>query len=259
VLSLLVAMLIAVPDPGVPAPAPAVPPGLEIAPWADLEVDQCKDKLLAAGLTGKQFRFVKEAVVRSRKTGFGPPDIYCHAPQGTVMWGGVTGVQYYGFTFTSCAMALAMTRMERIAQEEARRIFGRPEDENPVRWISHLGTFNCRTQRFKVKQSQHSFGNGLDLAGFSIKGYGDVYVKQHWRPIYKAWERPSEFLHALARRLRDEEVFTNVLDPDHDPSHWNHIHVDLAPTSDGLPSPALTRTKTMAAVVAIDQHLPPVP
>jgi len=259
-LSLLVAMLVAVPDPGLPAPAPELPAGLDVAPWADLEVDQCKDKLLAAGLTGRSFRFSKDASVRSRKTGLAtPPAIYCHVPQATVMWAGPTGVQYYGFTFMSCAMALAMTRMEHIAQEEARRVFGRPEGENPIRWISHLGTFNCRTQRFKVKQSQHSFGNGLDLAGFNIKGYGDVLVKRHWNAIYKPWERPSEFLHALARRLRDEEVFTNVLDPDHDSSHWNHIHVDLAPTSDGLPSPALLRTKGMPSLVSIDQHLPPVP
>lgn len=253
-------LLIAVPDPGVPAQAPPLPAGLEVAPWAGLEVDQCKDRLAAAGLTGKHFRFSRDALVRSRKTGYQtPPAIYCHVPQATVMWAGPTGVQYYGFTFTSCAMALAMTRMERIAQQEARRVFGRPEAENPVRWISHLGTFNCRTQRFKVKQSQHSFGNGLDLAGFNVKGYGDIFVKRHWTPHFKSWEKPSEFLHALAQRLRDEEVFTNVLGPDHDPSHWSHIHVDLAPTSDGLPSPALMRTKGMPTVGAIDLHLPPIP
>ncbi len=252
-------LLFALPDPGVPAPTPALPPTLTDAPWAALEVDQCRDKLLAAGLTGRHFRFSRKAYIHTRRASFTSDPIYCHVPQGTVMWAGVTGVQYFGFTFTSCAMALAMTRMEKIAQEEARRIFARPEGENPVRWISHLGTFNCRTQRFKAKQSQHSFGNGLDLAGFNIKGYGDVYVKQHWTPHYKSWERPSEFLRALARRLRDEEVFTNVLDPDHDPGHWNHIHVDLAPLSDGQPSPALHRTKTMPTSLAGETHLEPVP
>lgn len=246
-------------DPGEPAPAPALPPDLASAPWDGIEIDQCKEKLLAAGLTARHFRFSKEAGIRTRVAYRGAQPIYCHVPQATVMWAGPTGVQYYGFTFTSCAMALAMTRMERIAQEEARRIFGRPEAENPIRWISHLGTFNCRTQRLRAKQSEHSFGNGLDLASFSIKGYGEVMVKRHWTPHYKSWEKPSEFLRSLARRLREEEVFTNVLDPDSDSGHWNHIHVDLAPLSHGEPSPALHRARTMPTHVAGDLSLPPVP
>lgn len=257
--SILIAAILMAPDPGEPAPAPDLPPGLAQAPWGDLAVDQCKDKLLAAGLTPRHFRFSKDARIRTRRAYPGAEPIYCHVPQATVMWAGPTGVQYYGFTFTSCALALAMTRMERIAQEEARRVFGRPEGENPIRWISHLGTFNCRTQRFRTKQSQHSFGNGLDLASFSIKGYGEVMVKRHWTALYPSWEKPSEFLRALSRRLREEEVFTNVLDPDSDPGHWNHIHVDLAPLSDGEPSPALHRAKTMPTALAGDLKLDPIP
>jgi hypothetical protein len=180
-------------------------------------------------------------------------------PQATITWAGPTGVQYYGFTYTSCAMALAMTRMEQIAQEEARRVFGRPDDENPIRWIAHLGTFNCRTQRYRATQSEHSFGNGLDLARFSIRGYGEVLVKRHWKPLYKSWEKPSEFLRSLARRLRDEHVFTNVLDPDYDSGHWNHIHLDLAPLDQGEPSEALRRAKSMPNVVAGEARMPPVP
>lgn len=259
-LTLILVALLALPDPGVPAFAPPLPAGLEAPPWADLVVDQCKEKLAATGLTGRHFRFSKETPIRARKSWQGEPPIYCHVPQATVLWNGPTGVQYLGFTTMSCAMTLALTRMERIAQEEARRVFGRPDGDNPIRAIAHLGTFNCRTQRFKAKQSQHSFGNGIDLAGFDIKGVGQVWVKYHWKPYYpKAYARQSEFLHALARRLREEEVFTNVLDPDYDPSHWNHIHVDLAPTSDGEPSAALRRAKTMPTPLAGDLHVAPVP
>ncbi|MBL8788716.1 MAG: extensin family protein [Deltaproteobacteria bacterium] len=247
------------PDPGQPMPAPELPKDLAVAPWAPLEIDRCRDKLLAAGLDGSGFRFSKADWIMSRRQR-GVDPIFCHVPQAVVVWKGPTGVSYYGFTFTTCAMALAMTRMERIAQEEARRIFGRPEGENPIRYISHLGTFNCRWLRHKVKQSQHSFGNGLDLAGFNIKGYGDVSVARHWNPLYPAWQKPSEFLQTLARRLRDEQVFTNVLDPMSDEGHWNHIHVDMAPTSDGEPSPALDRAKSMPADLAGDPaSLPPVP
>ena len=258
-LSLIALIILASPKPGEPAPEPPLPDGLETAPWADLVVDQCRDKLIAAGLTARHFRFSKDTRIRVRKAYPGAEPIYCHVPQATVMWAGPTRVQYYGFTVTSCAMALAITRMEHIAQEEARRVFGRPADENPVRALTHLGTFNCRTQRLKAKQSQHSFGNGLDLAGFSVRGYGEVLVQRHWTPHFKSWEKPSEFLHALVRRLREEEVFTNVLDPDWDALHWNHIHVDLAPLARGEPSPALERAKAMPSKVAGDLHMEPVP
>jgi len=237
------------PDPGEPIAAVPLPKGVEVAPWAGLDVESCKEKLLATGLTGQHFRFSKSDWISTRKQ-YGMDPIYCHVPQATVLWTGPTGIRYSGYTNTTCAMVLAMTRMETIAQEEARRIFGHPENINPITWISHMGTFNCRNLRLKAKQSQHSFGNGLDLKGFYVRGFGEILVQRHWTPTYKSWERASEFLKSLARRLRDEAVFTNVLDPDSDPGHWNHIHVDLATTSDGAPSSALHRVKTMPSSLA---------
>jgi hypothetical protein len=163
---------------------------------------------------------------------------------------------YYGYTFVNCAMAIAMTRFEVIVQEEARRAFGRPDTENPVRAMAHMGTYNCRTLRHKQKQSQHSFGNGLDIASFDVKGFGQIEVKRHWFPRYPSWQRASDFLRGVSRRLREEAVFTNVLDPDSDPAHWNHIHVDLAPLSDGEPSPALARAKGKTGAAMFIDSLP---
>jgi hypothetical protein len=243
-LAALLAIVLTAPDPGVPISPVPLPKGLETAPWSALEVPECKARLLTTGLNGRNFRFSRNDWIASRKISR-TDTIYCHVPQHTVTWSGVTGLQYLGFTSTTCAMALAMTRMETILQEEARRIFGHGPDVNPVRWLSHLGTFNCRTLRHKTKQSQHSFGNGLDLAGFWVKGFGEIHVKYHWTARYPSWQRASDFLHAISRRLRDERVFTNVLDPDSDPGHWNHIHVDLAPESSGSPSPALDAVLAM--------------
>jgi hypothetical protein len=240
----LALLLYTPPDPGLPNEVVPTPAGLLAAPWDPLVVGECKEKLLAAGLTGKEFRFSKTNVVLPRKV-YGHDPIYCHVPQPTVAWTGPTGMRWIGYTYTNCAMALALTRFERIAQDEARRVFGRPDGENPVVWAGHLGTFNCRWMRQKAKQSQHSFGNAIDVSSFFVKGFGEVQVKRHWRALYPAWEKPSQFLHALVTRLRDEEVFTNVLDPDWDPAHWNHLHLDLAPLSNGLPSGALDRTMKM--------------
>jgi hypothetical protein len=255
-LSLFVIASLSAPDPGQPITPVPLPKGLDSAPWSALEVPDCKARLLATGLSGKNFRFSKNTWIASRKPR-GQSPFYCHIPQNTVTWSGTTGLQYLGFTSTTCAMALAMTRMEQVLQEEARRIFGHPPEVNPVRWVSHLGTFNCRLMRQKTRQSQHSFGNGLDLAGFWVKGFGEIHVSRHWKPIYPSWQRPSDFLKAVSRRLRDEHIFTNVLDPDSDPGHWNHIHVDLAPESDGAPSPALGATMTMPTGASEPSPPPP--
>ena len=49
--ALVFVALFAVPVPGEPAPARELPEGLESAPWEPLQVEQCKARLAAAGLT----------------------------------------------------------------------------------------------------------------------------------------------------------------------------------------------------------------
>ena len=247
------------PDPGTPV-APALPKALVDAPlpWRALVVDQCKAKLTYAGLTGADYRFSKIADVATRPAPWGSdaPPLYCHVPQGTVLWVGPTGIHYNGFTHMSCALTLALARFEEVAQDEARRVWQRPDSEMPIRQIAHLGTFNCRRQRLRAKVSQHSLGNALDLQAFEIKGVGVVSVLRDWRPRSAKptpWQlQAADFLQSLSRRLREEEVFTNVLDPDWDAWHRNHIHVDLAPTSHGEPSPALARAQAMPPEAAGD-------
>jgi len=241
--TLIAVALIAAPRPGDPAPRRELPKDLESAPWEELWVDQCKDKLTAAGQT-EHYYFSQRNRLQSRKLR-GHETIYCHVPQASVWTYGPTGVRYYGFSMFNCAMSLAMTRFERIAQEEAHRIF-ETKSETPIKAIRHLGTYNCRRLREKPdKQSQHSFGNAIDLASFYIRGVGTVDIQKHWTARYPYLEPRQEFLRSLVKRLRAEQVFTNVLDPTWDPAHTNHIHVDLAVLADGLPSPALARTLAM--------------
>lgn len=248
-LSALVALaLLTAPAPGEPAPRRDLPKGLESAPWEDLWVDQCKEKLTAAGET-EHFYFSRKNRLDERKLYKHDP-IYCHVPQAAVWTRGPTGVRYYGFTMFNCAMSLAMTRFEKIAQEEAHRIF-ETKSEQPITAIRHLGTYNCRRLREKPdKQSQHSFGNAIDLAGFYIRGVGDVDMQKHWTARWPSLQKRQDFLRALVVRLREEQVFTNVLDPTWDSAHDNHLHVDLAVLSDGLPSAALARALGMPATAA---------
>ena len=67
-MSLIALVIFAAPDPGEPAPQPELPAGLEVAPWADLMVDQCKDKLMAAGLTPLEFGLFECLKHREGKT-----------------------------------------------------------------------------------------------------------------------------------------------------------------------------------------------
>ncbi len=230
-------------SPGEPAPRRDLPRDLEQAPWEALYVEQCKERLTEAGLT-KGYYFSRRNRLQERKRR-GWPTLYCHAPQATIWTRGPTGVKYMGFTLFNCAMALAMTDFEKIAQQEAKRVFDSKYDA-PIRAITHMGSYNCRRLRKKPdKQSHHSFGNALDIKAFWIRGVGEVDVKRHWTARIPARAKKQEFLRALSQRLKDEQVFTNVLDPTWDRLHTNHIHVDLAPLSDGLPSPALARVKAM--------------
>ncbi|MCA9518056.1 MAG: extensin family protein, partial [Myxococcales bacterium] len=237
----LALLLLAAPVPGDPAPRHALPDGMESAPWDAFWVDQCKERLEAAGMT-EGYYFSPHNRLQSRRI-TRTETIYCHVPQAVVWSRGPTGARYGGFTMVNCAMALAMARFEVIAQEEARKVFG-DALEAPITYITHVGTYNCRTLRLKSeKQSQHSFGNGIDITGFYVRGYGAIEIQRHWTARWPALQKGSLFLHNLVARLRAEQVFTNILDPTWDGYHANHLHIDLAPTSDGLPSVALEKAK----------------
>lgn len=241
--------LLSAPGPGEPAPRRDTPAGLEVAPWDALWVDRCQERLVAAGLEAGAYYFSPHNRLQSRPLR-GYETIYCHTPQAVVWTRGPTGALYYGHTMFNCAMSLAMTRFERIAQEEARRIFDTARD-NPITIITHMGTYNCRRLRAKPeRQSQHSFGNAIDLAGFYIHGVGEITILRHWNARYSSQRRASEFLHTVMERLRAEQVFTNILDPAWDEAHANHVHMDLAPLSDGLPSAALAVTRALPVTAA---------
>jgi len=249
--TLVLLALLAAPGPGEPAPRKDLPKGLETAPWDPLWVDQCKERLEATGLEAGSYYFSPHNRMQERKIR-GHASLFCHAPQAVVWTRGPTGARYFGHTLFNCAMSLAMTRFEQIAQEEAHRVFGTKRD-NPITIITHMGTYNCRTLRAKPdRQSQHSFGNAIDLAGFYIQGVGEVTILNNWNARWPSQQRKSDFLRGLMERLRAEQVFTNVLDPTWDNAHANHVHMDLAALSDGLPSAALAVTRALPTTAAAD-------
>jgi hypothetical protein len=128
-------------------------------------------------------------------------------------------------------MAVALARFETIAQEVARKVLG---EKARITHVEMLGAYNCRRLRDRPEfQSQHSFGNALDIEAFRIRGFGRVSLEDHWWNHKTAWSRKaSRFLYVLVTELRRQNVFTNVLTPNFDQAHENHLHLDKAPHKD---------------------------
>jgi hypothetical protein len=118
----------------------------------------------------------------------------------------------------ACDFVLAFDRFETQALRPlARRYFG--ED---VKLIEHFGTYDCRTTD-TGRPSAHARGLAMDLAGVELADGRQVLVEKDWRPR----DSRGRFLHALAAAAC--RYFNEVLDPDSDRDHWNHIHLDLGP------------------------------
>jgi hypothetical protein len=118
----------------------------------------------------------------------------------------------------SCGLVLAFDTFEREAVRPlALRYFGQD-----VRTVIHLGAYSCRKTR-TGRESEHAHGEALDLAGFELADGTRILVKEEWSRRGKS----RDFLHAVAARAC--AYFNEVLSPDSDSDHYDHIHLDLGP------------------------------
>ena len=119
-------------------------------------------------------------------------------------------------TVASCAFVLEFDKFEReVIRPLAKREFG-----HDLKTIVHFGAYNCRTTD-KGKESAHASGMAMDVAGFELTDGTMISVKQDWNKR----GRERDFLHAVASQAC--HYFNEVLDPDSDRDHVDHIHVDL--------------------------------
>jgi hypothetical protein len=225
---LLLSMLVVAHEPNEPAPLPANPSGVEQTPWDTLVLNQCAEELKVAGVT--DYTFLKRRQIETLSSR-NHSNLYCYVPQSMHYRRGPGDFSYSTYLQLNCKMAVALARFEKVAQRVAKKTLG------PKARISHidvLGAYNCRRLRKHPEfQSQHSFGNALDVEAFRIRGFGTVSLKDHWWNKKTAWGRKaSRFLYQLVTELRRENVFTNVLTPNFDASHENHLHLDKAPHKD---------------------------
>jgi hypothetical protein len=98
---------------------------------------------------------------------------------------------------------------------------------HPVVEIKQISSYACRGMVGDHGISEHSFGNALDIAGFTLADGRKVLVKTGWNG------RPEEagFLHDVQGGACN--VFTTVLAPGYNRYHYDHIHVDLMRRASG--------------------------
>ena len=124
----------------------------------------------------------------------------------------------------TCRLALALGRLEQLAQEEAARHLQR----RIVRLVQG-GTYNCRKMvRFDFI-SEHSYANAIDIREFWLEGGQRLSVRRHFGALNDPPRTPeARFLRSLAARAFNERLFSVVLTPYWDKLHADHFHFDLA-------------------------------
>lgn len=119
-------------------------------------------------------------------------------------------------TVAACGFVLQFDKFEReVIRPLAKRDFG-----HDLKTIVHFGAYNCRTTD-TGRESEHAKGLAMDVAGFELTDGTMISVKHDWNKRGKA----SDFLRAVAQDACG--YFSEVLDPDSDRDHVDHIHLDL--------------------------------
>jgi hypothetical protein len=188
-----------------------------VAPPAPL--DECAARLQHAGIS-----FRPAQLPMTRGPARGGELISCGAEQVVTYLGGPAKIRYNTPPLVTCRLALALGRLEQIAQEEAVRHLGKR-----ITRLTQGGTYNCRKMvRFDFV-SEHSYANAIDLKEFWLQGGRRVSVRQHFGALGKPPATPeAKFLRAVAERAFDEHLFSVVLTPYWDALHADHFHFDLA-------------------------------
>ncbi|MBI5488243.1 MAG: extensin family protein [Deltaproteobacteria bacterium] len=203
---------------------PPRPPGsmADLDPTNDLvtgppdPIPDCEARLEAAGVRSDP----ASLPVRRRPNG----DV-CGVEQAVTYREGPTGIRWSPHPVASCGLALALARLEAVAQEEAERFLG-----SRITRIEQGGTTACRRiARFPGMMSEHSFANGIDVRSFKLADGRTVTVQRWFGPTDEEPATPEgRFLRSLAHRLYDEDVFSVVLTAFWDRLHDDHFHLDLA-------------------------------
>lgn len=116
---------------------------------------------------------------------------------------------------------------------------------SPVTEIKQISAYSCRQMNGAGGHgvSEHSFGNALDIAAFTLADGRTITVKDGW----KGSPEEQGFLHDA--QLFACQTFVTVLGPGYNAAHYNHFHLDLMRRKPGYRPcrPAAVRGEVVAA------------
>ncbi len=126
-----------------------------------------------------------------------------------------------------CPLALRYVLWERqVLQPAAREILG-----SPVARVENFGTYSCRriygSSDVNDRPSEHARANALDVAAVTLRDGRRISVQADWGGQGPAGEPGARFLEAARRG--GCRLFSNVLTPDYNAAHADHLHLDGAP------------------------------
>lgn len=106
--------------------------------------------------------------------------------------------------------------------------------------IKHMGSYNCRTQRKNGLISEHGFGTAIDIA--EIDG---ARISADWDAVS---QRGEKLRRAAALACNH---FVNVITPDDDALHKDHLHLDVGFGVGCRLKPAVRVTRQFFANIAL--------
>jgi hypothetical protein len=138
----------------------------------------------------------------------------------------VTALQRGSVTFNAtatldCSMVAELDQwLADTVQPAAQARFGQR-----VAQINSMGSYACRGMNNQrgAQLSEHSFGNALDIGGFTLADGRQITLVRDW---WRGDEQTRAFLMDVHRGSCQH--FSTVLSPGSNAFHYNHIHVDLA-------------------------------
>jgi hypothetical protein len=160
-------------------------------------------------------------------------------------------VALQSYATVACPMIPAIEQwLAQVVQPAALATYG-----VPVVRMRQMGSYACRRMNNGTgtrRRSEHSFGNAVDIAAFTLANGREVVLKTGWRG--EASDRDflrSVFVGACG-------VFKTVLGPGSDGYHEDHFHFDLARHRSGrtICRPVIKHTPTYAPPGAAPRYTP---
>ena len=125
----------------------------------------------------------------------------------------------------NCNMALALYKW---AVDGVQPI-ARSKYKQPVVSIRSLSSYSCRSRRGSgtSRISEHSFGNALDVASFTLANGKTISLLKDWSTAGSIFgiNRDATFLNDVHKKAC--QTFATTLSPRYNKAHANHFHIDL--------------------------------